>query len=236
MAVSSIFRNVGCRPLKNAHYEVYGNDASWLVDNGLFAWDSTNVTPTLGNVGGRPCVNLTNSGTLATDLAQFQVTAASLLMGTADKTFTLKFSYRGSTATQDIAFGWANIDTTIIASDPTDFIMIRKLAAETTFTLRTRKASGTAYTVSTTPVIAADTWYDGEIRATYSSTSNASRVQVFLSSGAAGGSPLAQVLDALIPDSAFPNTVNLAGFGAWRAGSAANVSGYASYFGSDSDA
>ena len=236
MAMSSIFRSVGTRPLKNANVEVYGNDASWLVDNGQFAWDSTNVTPTLGNVGGRPCLNLTNSGSTATDLSQFQTTAASILMATDAKTHVLKFSYRGTTATQDIAFGWAAIDTTIIASDPTDFIMFRKLAAETTFTLRTRKASGTAYTVSATPVIAADAWYDGEIRATYSATANMSRVQVFMSANASPGAPLTQVLDSLIPDTAFPNTVNMASFGAWRAGSAANVSGYISYFGSDADA
>jgi len=232
----SLFRSVGARPLKNGHIEVYGNDPTWLVDNGLFAFDGTNVTPTLGNVGNRPCLNMTNSGSTATDGGQFQITAASILLAADSKQARIKFAYRGTTATQDVAFGLANIDTSIIASDPTDFIMIRKLAAETTFTLRCRKASGTVFTASAVPVIAADTWYDGEIVMTYSTVANQSRVQVYLGSNIAAGGIIPMVLDSVVPDSAFPNTVNMASFQAWRAGSAANVSGYVAYFGADYDA
>jgi hypothetical protein len=210
----------------------HGADGASIVDNGIFAYDSTNSTAVLDFIGGRPVINMTNSGSTATDGTQAQVVTG-CIQPQAGKDVVLRCAYRGSTASQDFAFGIANLDTSAIASDPTDHIMIRKLAADTKFSLRARKASGTAETWTLDPTVAADTWYDIYIKIRRDvTTAGKGIVEVLINSGrdASANAGLDYTQTMLIATQ-FPDTVDLAPFFAWRAGSAANVSGYVNYLG-----
>ena len=233
MSSYNIFANgVATRPSVIAELGYFGNDSAWLTDNDTFAWDSTSCTPTLNNIGGRPCIDLTNTGSTATDGAQFQSTVAAILLGTSTQTYTQKGSFRMTTATQDIAFGLSAIDTSIIASNSTDLIRLQKLSAATAFSITYRKASGTAAVTGTFgPTIAADTWYDYELVVSKAnSTTGSGRIKVYMGTDVAAGGSLSLVFDQVIATE-FPDTVKMASLGAWRTGSAANVSAYMSYFG-----
>jgi hypothetical protein len=210
---------------------ITGADADALIDNELFALDATAVTPSLDYIGNRPVIVLTNSGSTATDGAQFQVTAAHI-RPRASKEIVVKCSYRGTTASQDFAFGLAAIDTSAIASDPTDFIRLQKLAAASAFSVGARKASGTAETWTTSPTVEADTWYDMMIRVVRdSSTAGKGIVQVWMKEGAELGVNMNDYVQTLEIATQLPDTVDLAPYFAFRAGSAANVSAYVSHFG-----
>jgi len=209
---------------------VWGSDADALVDNALFAWDSTAVTPTLDFIGNRACFAFTNSGSTATDGSQFQVTAAHIRPMEA-KEITLRWGYRGTTATQDASFGLAAIDTSQIASAATDYIKVEKLAASTSFTLSARKASGTAESFTLAGLTAVvDTWFDFCMRIKRSSTAGMGLVTVTAAVGGVPGGNLTTVFSESFATQ-LPDTVDLSPYGAWRAGSAANVSGYVPYFG-----
>lgn len=207
-------------------------DGSSIVDNGVFAYDSTNSTAVLDFIGGRPVINMTNSGSTATDGTQAQVVTG-CMQPQAGKEVVVRCGVRMSTATQDFAFGIAALDTSAIASDPTDHIMIRKLAADTKFSLRARKASGTAETWTLDPTVSADTWYDIYFKVTRdATTAGKGYVEVLINSGRSAGDDLGRdCVQNILIATQLPDTVDLAPFFAFRAGSAANVSCYVNYLG-----
>lgn len=210
-----------------------GTRGLWILDNGDFAWDATAVTPVLDFIGGRPCVNLTNSGSTATDGAQFQVVTGCYQFQAAKKVH-LFGSVRGTTVDQDWSFGWAALDTSVVASEPTDHAAWQKLAAATQPSVRMRKASGTAQATNALNLtFAANTWYDWEMIVTRDpSTAGVGRVQLYMASGVNPGDPIgsAPIYEGTF-GSQVPDTVDLAPYGAFRAGSAANVSCYLGHFG-----
>lgn len=230
--ISSVFKHeIAVRPRHIGFGQFDGTNANWLTDNAAFAWDSTAVTPTLDFIGGRPCLALTNSGSTATDGAQFQVTAASYQLQAAKKVH-LWGGFRFTTVTQDIGAGWAAIDTSLLASEATDHAAWQKLAAATAPTIRMRKASGTAQASNRlNPTFAVDTWYDWEmVIIRDSATAGVGAVQLFMGSAVEPGGTIPNVFNGTF-NSQVPDTVDLAPYFAWRAGSAANVSGYVSHFG-----
>lgn len=205
--------------------------AQALVDNTPWAADATAVTPALDFIGGRPCINLTNSGSTATDGAQFQLTAGHI-QPQAGKKIRIKWGMRMSTTDQDWSFGLAAVDTSVIASEPTDHFGVQKLAAVTQPKIRARKASGTAQTSNDLAItFAADVWHDFELILTRDSTTAGQGEVLLYGKANANPNEIGTVLYQGTFATQIPDTVDLAPYMAWRAGSAANVSGYISHFG-----
>lgn len=227
---------IATRPKVSSRIQVYGSDASALVDGSLFAWDTINCAPTLDFIGGRECFALTNSGSLATDGAQAQVPAG-CIQPQAGKQVRIKFAFRMTATDQEFSFGLAAIDTSIIASEPTDHFALQKVTGVTSPVIRARKSSGTAQATNALAItFAVDTWYDAELILTRDvSTAGMGKVECYISSGVSGGGVLAPLYNGTFA-SQIPDTVDLAPYFAWRAGSAANVSGYVAYYGVEVEA
>lgn len=222
----------GVRPARLAFKEYSGMDAGALVNGNDFT--ITNVASTVlsqNNIGGRPVWDFTNAGSGATDGVQLQVPAGCILLQPG-KTVRLKGSVRMTTTTQEFFVGLAAIDTSIIASAPTDYIGMRKLTTETLWRAVTRKASGTAETWGIAGAIAADTWYDFEVVIKLDpSIAGRGNLTVYNNSGASAGNPIGNSNGNGGVAAQMPDTVLLSPAIAWRAGSAANVSCYVGQFG-----
>jgi hypothetical protein len=92
----------------------------------------------------------------ATDGTQIQLAQANIkLMMTDDEARSGGLNYRPgfrmrgvffaeNPAVMDLFFGLAVVDTSIIASEPTDYLGLYKVVADTAFSAKGRKASGTA--------------------------------------------------------------------------------------------
>lgn len=209
-------RTVACDP----------TDASAFVTGSRFTVTNTNVTPVLATIGGRSAWKFTNSGTLATDGSNMCVPAA-CIAPQAGKKIVLRSSVRFDTvATGEFAFGLGVVGTGMIATDPTDHIMIRKLTGATNFSLRARNNSGTAETWTLDGTLAADKWYDLvlEIEDVGSGKGYA---KVFMGTDLAGGGQMS-IVAAVTIATQFPDraAAPLAPFHSVRAGTAANVTIY----------
>jgi hypothetical protein len=195
-----------------------------LVASGLFKTDVTAATLTTSDVSGRPTFVVANSGSTATNVVNAQTVADSIIP-TAGKEILFKGSFRMTTITQEFAMGFASSATNFINAAPSDYIGIQKLTTASNFSLITRKASGTAATVALLPTIAINTWYDWAIRIIMDPTvAGQGIVQVALASNTIPGNGISMVYNATVTN--IPDTVVLRPFMAWRAGSAANVTGY----------
>jgi hypothetical protein len=197
-----------------------------VLDNGIMAYDATQATAVLDHIGDRPVINCTNSGSTATDIVNAQCVAGAFQV-LAGKQLLAKGSFRMTTTTQDLFLGLWAIDTNYWSTLPTDYIGIEKASASTQFVVRARKASGTAQvSQSIGPVLVADTWYDWAIRVVGDpSTAGQAIVQVAIGASVPAGGIIPVVFNGTF-SSQIPDTVDLAPGFSWRAGSAANVSGY----------
>lgn len=199
-----------------------------VLDNGILAYDATAATAVLDHIGDRACLNLTNSGSTATDVVNAQSVATSggwqILAG---KEFLAQGSFRLGTTTQDLFIGLWAVDTNFWSTEPTDSVGLYKASAATQCTFKARKASGTAQaTNGIGPVLAVDTWYDWAIRVIgNSATAGKAEVQVAIGAGVLAGNPIPVVYSATF-ETQIPDTVDMGPGYSWRAGSAANVSGY----------
>ena len=204
-----------------------GNMVS-VLDNGVFAYDMTQATAVLDHIGDRACLNLTNSGSTATDIVNAQSAATSggfqVLAG---KKMLAKGSFRMSATTQEFALGWWAVDTNYWSTLPTDYLVLEKATGVTQFVVKTRKASGTAQvSASIGPVLAVDTWYEWAISVEGDlSTAGKGTVMVAIGSSVSPSNPIPVVYNEVF-GTQVPDTVDLAPGFSWRAGSAANVSGY----------
>lgn len=221
-------------PPGGPHFQVDALNNEWLVTANRFTVTSTNVTPTFGNIGGWPCLNLTNSGSTATDVANFCVPAAGIIPQ-AGKRIWIRHTIRMTTTSQDWAFGCGVVGTNMINTDPTDHFMIKKLAANTFPSLYWRSASGTVQKLDLALTFVADTWYTFALEAIADPGSVAGRgkINVYGGAGFAPESGTLPLLSGATIGTQFPdatNAVKIAPFHAWRAGSAANVSGYSTHF------
>ena len=218
------------RSLVLARGELDGTSVGLTTTGNPFTITNTNCTPVLASVGGRPCANYTNSGSTATDGSNLASPAASILTQNS-KRIAMACSVYFSTTTQDFAFGLGVPSAGMIAADPTDFFMIRKLAAETMFSIRARNNSGTVQSFQIglpTGIIAVNTWYDLAFELTDLSTATgAGKVSVYGGASVLAGASLPFLGTYNIPTQ-FPDRVANAVFMGWRAGSGANVSGYVS--------
>lgn len=218
------------RPEVTALWGFWGGDASFITDNAKAAWDMTAVTPVMDFIGGRPCLALTNSGSTATDGAQAQATQG-FIQPQAGKEIQICGSFRMTTNTQEFSLGLAIIDTSVIASAPTDLILLEKLTTVTAPSLKARKATGTVETWTLGKTLLVDTWYDFSMRLVRdASTAGKGNAQVYIGESLNAKGTMEVLFNGTIATQ-FPDTVDLAPTLAWRAGSAANVSGYIGHFG-----
>jgi hypothetical protein len=201
-------------------------DGLAVLDNGIYAYDFTAATAVLDHIGGRPCINLTNSGSTATDVANAQVNGNSMQF-VAGKQFVMKGSVRFTTISQDFAMATWATDTNYFSTLPTDYLGLEKVVADTVPYITARKASGTAerYPLNTA-VIAIDTWYDYAVKVDPDpATAGKALVQVAWGASVLPGNPIPIVFNGSIATQ-MPDTVDSRPGFAWRAGSAANVSCY----------
>lgn len=191
-----------------------------------FTITNTNCTPAITNIGGRPCVSLAGAGA-GTDGSNFCIGVAPILL-MAGKSCRIKGAFRSTDMTNhEFAFGLGVVGTGIIAADPTDHVMIRKLTSVTAPSIRARKASGTAETLTlATGALANDTWYDFELVITPdATTSGKGRIQVFFGASVAGGTSIPYLTTVDIATQ-MPDTVKIAPFFGWRAGSTVTTAAY----------
>lgn len=229
---STMFENAGERPRYNWKREIFGGDSDVLVTGGLFT--ATNVATTTvsqGSVGGRNAFLFTNTGSTATDGVQFQGVSAPIILQ-AGKRLRMKCAVYMDTATQEFSFGVAAMDTSVIASASTDLLKMEKLTTETAWSFKARKTSGTAVSWPIPQAVAAAHWYDMEMNVVVD-TVTAGKGVAFATHGqdVIAGATLPFSAGQLNIATQLPDTVALAPFMAWRAGSAANVNCYVAYLG-----
>lgn len=221
---------VGVRSLSLAKGHYDGTHVGLVTTGNVFTITSSNVTPVQASVGGRPCINITNSGSGATDGVNWTGVAASII-AQPGKRHIVGFSYYSAVQTDtDVLFGLGVVGTTLFASDPTNHVMVRKLAAASSFSVRARKSSGTAetYTLPNTTLTAAH-WWDFQLVFTPSSTAGLGRVQVYAGVDLTAGQAIPLVFDNNIATQS-PDTVALAPIFAVRAGSSANITHYVGHY------
>lgn len=213
------------------HEEVRFNQPRNIITLHPFTITTVNCTPAITNIGGRPCVSLAGAGA-ATDGANFCLGVAGVL-ATAGKTLRYKWAYRSTDITNhEFAFGFGVVGTGIIASDPTDHVMVRKLLSITAPSVRSRKASGTAETLTLpTGALANDTWYDFEMVVRPDAvTAGKGVVDIYFGASVAGGATIPFLTSVAIATQ-IPDTVKTAPFFAWRAGSTVTTAAYVEYAG-----
>lgn len=185
-----------------------------------FTITNTGNSAAQGNVGGRPCLTLTNGGSSATtDLSNYYW-SANTVIPQPGKILRIKGSWRASTITTDQIFGIGVGGAAMYGTPPTNFLAIKKASAATQFSFNCRKASGTAETFTlNTPAIVADTWYDFAIYALQASgaTAGTGRVEIFWGASLNGGQGMTMVGQFDVATQ-FPDTVAQALFFSQRAG------------------
>lgn len=212
---------------------IYFGESQSLISLHPFTITPVNCTPAVTNFGtspkGRPCGTFHGAGA-GTDGINMCFGAASLLM-MPGKAQRFQFSYASADITNhEMAFGAGVVGTGMIATDPTDYVMIRKLTTETTFTIRWRKANGTVRTfaiplalVNNVAALANNVWYDLEFEVTPDlAVSGQGRIRAWV---AINGGAKVQVCDFVAPDM-IPDTVNIAPFCSGRAGGAVTTLWY----------
>ena len=206
---------------------IYFGESQSLITLHPFTITNTNCTPTVSNVGtsprGRPCANFAGAGA-STDGSNFAFGVAGILLQ-AGKAARARFSYfSADIANHEMAFGFGVVGTGMIASDPTDYVMLRFTTGQTVPHLRCKKANANGQDVAlnisaveTAGALVSSIWYDFEFEVTPDPVvSGAGRIRVWL--GRNGGAKV------LIYDDAFgagiPDTVKMAPFVSGRAGGA----------------
>jgi hypothetical protein len=124
------------------------------------ATNAGTATVAAASYTGRPCLGVTYNSNI-TDGLQLQVPVASVIPQIGQPIY-IKASFASSImGTAEFAFGLHDVDTSIIASKGTDYIICEKLVGASAFNISCRKASGTAEKIDIAmPTLASATWYD----------------------------------------------------------------------------
>lgn len=186
--------------------------------------------PLMVSVGGRPAIASINTGATATDGNNWCIPVAQII-AQPNKRHVFSMSYYSTAVvTTDFAFGMCVVGTAVLVTDPTDHVMIRKLAAATSPSIRCRKASGTAETwTMANSVLTAAAWWNYRLVYTPSSTAGVGRIQAYAGASLAAGAAIPLVADVPIATQS-PDTVAMAPFFVVRAGSAANITQHVGHF------
>lgn len=206
--------------------EYWGDDPTTITDGGPFVVTNVNCTPALNSIGGVPMVQLAGAGA-GTDAHQVQVRLDGL-RPQGGKILRQYFQFRSADlASHEFGFGFSVLDTSILATNPTDVIGIRKLTTATKFTAFARKASGTEETSSLGGLtLENDLLYDGCLEILRDpATAGKGVMNVYLGASLTAGG-LIPHLGAFNIATQLPDTVDLAASRAWRAGGAVTTIGY----------
>jgi hypothetical protein len=135
--------------------------------------------------------------------------------------FACGFYAASDIATMEMFFGFAAIDTTVIASLPTDAAGLLKLTGDANFRLYGRKASGTAESnlIGNMPTLANASWIDLMFEWVPTATGEG-YVTVFAKVGGLAGESLSEIGKIKLVTQS-PDTVLLAPTVAWRVGTSA---------------
>lgn len=211
-------RGPGQMPDLVVRRELSGDDPTVITDGGPFVVTNVNCTPALNNIGGIPMCQFAGAGA-STDGSQTQVRLDGI-RPQASAILRMCGLFRSADLTHQFAAVFSVIDTSIIASNPTDVIGFRKAASATSFTMFARKASGTEETATAGGItLAADTTYFYEfVIKRDANTAGKGRMDLYVAPYVAGN--LAPRVGSMDIATQLPDTVDLAASRAFLAGGA----------------
>lgn len=205
----------------------FGNDPRLVNTGQPFTVTNVNVSPAIVNQDtfDIPMVSMAGAGA-GTDGHQHQWSDAGYQLHPGKECGFITELASADITNHEFFVGYAAIDTSIIASAPTDYIGIRKTTGQTRFQLVARKASGTEQVFDLAmPVVANDTLYTFSVLITPDrTTAGMARVVVRCGVGLQPGGTLSVVFDGVVTTQA-PDTVDLSIARAWRAGAAVTTIG-----------
>ena len=187
-----------------------------------FTITSVNSTPTIQHVGDRPAVGMAGAGA-GSDGNNFMLGVAGVRPQAA-KSIVWEFTVRSAGWTDhEFACGLAPVGTGITAAinggtEPTDELVVFKDTAETRFTTRARKASGTVEdkNAALMDTLTIDVWYRGQVEVVRdASTAGKGRMDFYWGLDSLQEIPLVSRQDI---STQFPDTVSMAFFIGWLAG------------------
>lgn len=189
---------------------------SGLVGSDWLASTAGTVTASGECLSGYAAIQEVGGG-LSTDGRQYQHLFASVRPQAGRRLHLEGDIWSGAWANHEWAAGWASLDSGILASVPNDYIMLHKPTGGSVINWRSRKAGGTEQVLElaiTTPVT--DTWYDWELTVKRDSATAGKGIIKW------GWRTKGGVLVSQSPEigSQFPDTVDMAPFFAWNAGTA----------------
>lgn len=209
-------RGPGSVPDVVCRHTVSAGDPILLATGDSFTVATVNCTPAVNCIGGVPALQLAGAGG-ATDGYQIQYTGDAIRPQPSKPLRMAGFIRSADWTHHNFTLGFNAVDTTIIASDSTDFLHIQA-ASSGLFVGRARKASGAAQTTTFGhPVLVNDSWYFFEIVLVRdASTAGKGRMTFYLSdpNPAAGASPT--YIQAWDVPTQFADTVDLAPAFAWQ--------------------
>lgn len=200
------------------------DDPTPITDGGPFVVTNVNCTPALNNVGGYPLIELAGAGA-STDGSQTQVRLDGI-RPQASKQLRMYGTFRTADLTHQSYIGFSVIDTSLIASTPTDHIGIRRATTATAWTMCARKASGTEETaVAGNITLAVDTLYFYELVITRdANTAGKGTMNVYMGAYSPGNS--VPLVGTMYVATQLPDTVDLAASRGFLAGGSVTTKWY----------
>ena len=140
------------------------------------AGGSASVVDTVAN----GVVRITGAATTDNSGAEIQRDAASLAFEVSQTYRQLGRFYLSDATQCDFLTGVGTLDTSLIASLPTDGIILQKLDDVATIDVLVRKASTTQVTLSAVATLSSATWYEWALQVAMTSTAGSGTVTVWL--------------------------------------------------------
>lgn len=239
-------------PLRGLDSPVFTREEFFATDQRLALasqWAATSVNAAAGypkpewataGDADRPCYMFQTASAAAavTDGTQLQYAVAGVKLGMSSPTartgglnYRPQFRLMGTFFAEkwdvaDFVFGMAVVDTSLIASEATDFIGIKKYVADTSFYARGRKASGAAVQKQIPPVTAlgSNQFYTFDMTFVRQGVGYGN-IEIVIGCNTAPGKPHTEYnsnVAFLSAEVAFPDTVLLTPSIGWRVGTAAS--------------
>lgn len=203
---------------------VYFDNPNSVITLHPFTITNVNSTPTIQHVGDRPAVGLAGAGA-GTDGNNFMLGVAAVRPQAGLDIEWFWTARSADWTNHEFACGLAPVGTGITAAinggtEPTDELVVFKDNADTRFSTKARKASGTEELspVARMDTLTNDTWYRGHAVVTRdASTAGKGRFRLYWGADSLMQLPLVQ--EQYIATQ-FPDTVSMAFFIGWLAGGA----------------
>jgi hypothetical protein len=165
------------RPQRNGvWYDFHSDEELTEFTVTAIAGGSASVVDTVPN----GVVRLTGAATTDNSGAEIQRDTASVAFEVS-QTYRMLERFQLSDSTQcDFYTGLCTLDTSIIASLPTDGIMLQKLDDAATLDVLVRKAGTTQVTLASVATLASATWYEWALQVAMTSTAGSGSVTIWL--------------------------------------------------------